>query len=65
MQMHDEVIRNGAEAACKAGVRTIGVLWRFLRGNPAEGRCIAIYKGPSRLLARYDQSPLVRDAAAG
>lgn len=50
-----------AQAAGKAGLRTIGMLcggWpeRDLR----EAGCIAIYQDPADLLRRYDQSPLAR-----
>jgi HAD superfamily hydrolase (TIGR01509 family) len=50
-----------AEAAGKAGLRTIG----FRCGGFAEARlrdagCFAIYDGPADLLARYDESALVR-----
>jgi phosphoglycolate phosphatase-like HAD superfamily hydrolase len=50
-----------AEAAGKAGLRTIG----FRCGGFAEARlldagCFAIYDGPADLLERYDESPLVR-----
>ena len=55
-----------AEAAGKAGVRTIGVLCGgFSEESLRKAGCIAIYKDPADLLARYDQSPLVCDAAAG
>ena len=54
-----------AEAAGKAGLRTVGVLCggfpeRVLR----EAGCVAIYKDPADLLARYEQSPLAGDSAA-
>src|ERR1700722_10301166 len=49
-----------AEAAGKAGMRTIG----FRSGGFAEAKlrdagCIAIYDGPADLLARYDKSVFV------
>jgi HAD superfamily hydrolase (TIGR01549 family) len=48
-----------AEAAGKAGLRAIGVL---CGGFPAEdlrrAGCIALYRDPAELLARYDDSPL-------
>lgn len=48
-----------AQAAGKAGLRTIGVL---CGGFPAEelreAGCIEIYRDPADLLARYDDSPL-------
>lgn len=48
-----------AEAAAKANLQTIGLLcgvWneKHLR----QAGCIAIYKNPADLLARYDKSPL-------
>jgi HAD superfamily hydrolase (TIGR01549 family) len=50
-----------AEAAGKAGLKTVGVL---CGGFPAEelkaAGCIAIYLGPQDLLERYDESPLAR-----
>jgi HAD superfamily hydrolase (TIGR01509 family) len=61
----DEVIVIGdtpydAEAAAKAGLRTIGVLCGgFSEDSLREARCIAIYEGPTDLLAQYDRSPLV------
>jgi HAD superfamily hydrolase (TIGR01509 family) len=50
-----------AQAAGKAGLRTIGLLcggWpeRDLR----EAGCIAIYRDPADLLRQYDRSPLAR-----
>lgn len=48
-----------AEAAAKAGLRTIGFLCGgFSEDSLREARCIAIYKGPTDLLAQYDRSPL-------
>lgn len=48
-----------AEAAAKAGLRTIGVLCGgFSEQSLTEARCIAIYQGPSDILAQYDRSPL-------
>ncbi len=48
-----------AEAAAKAGIKTIGIL---AGGFPEQGLkdagCIAIFKDPADLLARYDESPL-------
>jgi HAD superfamily hydrolase (TIGR01509 family) len=53
-----------AEAAGKAGLRTIGVL---CGGFPEEGLrkagCVAIYRDPADLLAQYDRSPLARQEA--
>lgn len=60
----DEVIVIGdtpydAEAAAKAGLRTIGVLCGgFSEESLRETGCIAIYEGPTDLLAQYDRSPL-------
>jgi len=55
-----------AEAAGKAGLRTIGVLCGgFPEQSLREAGCVAIYKDPADLLARYDQSPLARDEATG
>ena len=48
-----------AEAAAKAGLRTIGVLCGgFSEESLRAAGCIAIYQGPTDLLAQYDQSPL-------
>ncbi len=48
-----------AEAAGKAGLRTIGVLCGGFPGDGLwEAGCIAIYQDPADLLARYDGSPL-------
>ncbi len=48
-----------AEAATKAGLRTIGVLCGgFSEASLQQAHCIAIYQGPTDLLARYDSSPL-------
>ena len=48
-----------AEAAGKAGLRTIGVL---CGGFPAEdlrkAGCVALYRDPADLLEQYDRSPL-------
>lgn len=50
-----------AEAAGKAGLRTIGVL---CGGWPADALrragCVATYQDPADLLAQYDASPLAR-----
>jgi len=65
----DEVIVVGdtpydAEAAAKAGLHTIGVLCGgFSEDSLREARCIAIYKGPTDLLAQYDRSPLAPNSA--
>ena len=48
-----------AEAAGKAGLRTVGVLGG---GWPAEklkaAGCVAVYRGPAELLEQYERSPL-------
>jgi len=55
-----------AEAAGKAGMRTIGVLCGgFSEETLRKAGCIAIYKDPADLLARYDESPLVCDVVSG
>jgi HAD superfamily hydrolase (TIGR01549 family) len=58
-----------AEAAGKAGLRTIGFLsGGFPREDLRVAGCVAIYDGAADLLARYDTSPLVAqasDAAGG
>jgi HAD superfamily hydrolase (TIGR01549 family) len=55
-----------AEAAGKARLRTIGLL---CGGFPEEelrrAGCIALYRDPADLLARYDDSPLGREARPG
>jgi len=48
-----------AEAAGKAALRTIGVLCGgFPEGDLRGAGCIALYRDPADLLARYDSSPL-------
>ncbi len=48
-----------AEAAGKAGLRTIGMLCGgFPEADLLGAGCIAIYKDPADLLARYAESPL-------
>lgn len=50
-----------AQAAGKAGIRTIGVLCGgFTETDLREGGCIAVYPGPGALLACFDASPLGR-----
>jgi HAD superfamily hydrolase (TIGR01509 family) len=50
-----------AEAAGKAGLRTIGFrCGGFAEAGLRDAGCFAIYDGPADLLARYDESPLVR-----
>jgi phosphoglycolate phosphatase-like HAD superfamily hydrolase len=51
-----------ATAAAKANLKTIGLL---CGGFPEQGLkdagCVAIYKDPADLLARYEESPIVKD----
>ncbi|MGI4746064.1 MAG: HAD family hydrolase [Janthinobacterium lividum] len=48
-----------AQAAGKAGIRTIGVLCGgFTESDLREGGCVAVYPGPGALLACFDASPL-------
>ena len=48
-----------AEAAGKAGLRAVGVLCGgFSEEDLRAAGCIAIYRDPADLLARYEQSPL-------
>jgi HAD superfamily hydrolase (TIGR01549 family) len=48
-----------AQAAAKAGIKTIGVLsGGFAEQDLRQAGCIAIYKDPADLLANYDTSPL-------
>ncbi|HYN85757.1 MAG TPA: HAD family hydrolase [Pyrinomonadaceae bacterium] len=55
-----------AEAASKAGLRTVGVLaGGFPEAELRAAGCVAIYKDAADLLEHYDDSPLAqRDAAA-
>ena len=51
-----------AEAAGKAGVRTVGLLCGgWAEGDLRNAGCVAVFKDPADLLARYEQSPIVRD----
>lgn len=53
-----------AQAASKAGMRTIGVLCGgFPEASLREAGCIAIYAGPTDLLAHLDTSPLATGSA--
>ena len=60
----DEVIVVGdtpydAEAAGKAGLKTIGVLCGgFPEAELRAAGCIAIYRDPADLLAHYEVSPI-------
>jgi HAD superfamily hydrolase (TIGR01509 family) len=48
-----------AQAAGKAGLRTIGVLCGgFPESSLREAGCVAIFRDPADLLARYAESPL-------
>lgn len=50
-----------AEAAAKAGLRTIGVLCGgFPESELRAAGCIALYRDPADLLAHYDESPLAQ-----
>ncbi|TLU72343.1 HAD family hydrolase [Lichenicoccus roseus] len=50
-----------AEAAGKAGVRTIGVTCGgWSEAELRQAGCIAVYRDPADLLAKYEQSPLAR-----
>ena len=52
-----------AEAAGKAGLRTVGVLCGgFPEAELRAAGCVAIYQDPADLLARYDDSPLAQAA---
>jgi len=47
-------------------LRTIGLLCGgWSEGELKEAGCIAVYKDPADLLARYADSLLVKDGAAG
>jgi HAD superfamily hydrolase (TIGR01509 family) len=51
-----------AEAAGKAGLRTVGLLCGgFPEAALWQAGCIAIYRDPADLLAQYDRSPLAPD----
>ncbi len=59
-----EVVANGdtpydAQAAGKAGIRTIGLLCGgFTESDLRAGGCVAVYPGPAALLACFGASPL-------
>lgn len=54
-----------AEAALKAGVRTIGVLsGGFPEEDLRAAGCVRIYKDAADLLANYDTSPLASETAS-
>jgi phosphoglycolate phosphatase-like HAD superfamily hydrolase len=51
-----------AEAAAKAGLRTIGVLCGgFPEAELSAAGCVAIYRDPQDLLDGFEDSPLTRD----
>ncbi len=51
-----------AEAAKKAGLRTVGVrCGGFPEADLWNAGCIALYDGPEDLLRRYEESPLRKD----
>ena len=51
-----------AEAAGKAGVRTIGLMCGgWTEAQLRDAGCVAVFRDPADLLARYDESPIVRD----
>ena len=55
-----------AEAAGKAGLRTVGLLCGGFPEQSLRGAgCIAIYQDPADLLARYERSPLAGGGPAG
>ncbi len=55
-----------AEAAGKAGLATIGLLCGgFPEAELRASGCIAIFRDPADLLARYDESPLGRGRVPG
>jgi phosphoglycolate phosphatase-like HAD superfamily hydrolase len=57
--------RYDAEAARKAGVRTIGVLsGGFPEEDLREAGCVRIYNDAADLLANYDTSPLAAETAS-
>ena len=54
-----------AEAAAKAGLKTIGLLCGgFPEGGLRQAGCIEIYRSPADLLAQYDRSPLAMAAVS-
>ena len=53
-----------AEAAGKLNLRTIGVLCGgWTEEELRRAGCVAIYRDPADLLARYDESPLAHEIA--
>jgi phosphoglycolate phosphatase-like HAD superfamily hydrolase len=54
-----------AEAAGKAGLRTVGVLsGGFPEEDLRAAGCVRVYKDPAELLANYDSSPLAAESAS-
>jgi len=54
-----------AEAAAKAGIRTIGLLCGgWSEEDLRHAGCIAVYKDPADLLRQYDRSPLASPASS-
>ena len=54
-----------AEAAGKAGIRTIGVLCGgFPEDELRRAGCVVVYRDPADFLKHYDESPLARDGSA-
>ena len=48
-----------AEAAAKAGLRTVGVLCGgWSEGELTRAGCVAVFRDPADLVARYEDSPL-------
>ena len=55
-----------AEAAAKLNLKTVGVLCGgFPESDLRAAGCVAIFRDPADLLARYEQSPLSRSWTAG
>jgi HAD superfamily hydrolase (TIGR01549 family) len=53
-----------AQAAAKAGLRTVGVLCGgFAEHALREAGCIAIYRNPADLLVQFDRTPLCPESA--
>ena len=54
-----------AEAAAKAGLRTVGLLCGgWSEDELRRAGCVAVFKDPADLLARYSESPLAMIASA-
>ena len=55
-----------AIAAAKANLKTIGLLCGgFPEQSLKDAGCLAIYNDPADLLARYEESPIVKDVSGG